>query len=304
MALEWFNVVEILWGIVLSIFYGFESLVRWVYPAPYVKSIKGDIVLITGGGSGIGRLMALKLSDLGAIIVTWDVNTQGNEETVSMIQKNGGTAYAYTVDITNRHKIYATAEEVKQDVGTVKILINNAGIVSGTSVLDTTDEKIIRTFDVNVLAQFWTIKAFMPDMILGKKGHIVNVASLAGHSGMHKLVDYCSSKFAAVGIDDALKVELHVQGHDSYIKTTVVCPYYISTGMFAGVQSKIIPILEPDFVAESAVHGIITNKPQVVVPWWCTFLIAAKTMLPFKGFMYLSHVFGFNVSMSQFKGRK
>ena len=152
----------------------------------------------------------------------------------SMIQKNGGTAYAYTVDITNRHKIYATAEEVKQDVGTVKILINNAGIVSGTSVLDTTDEKIIRTFDVNVLAQFWTIKAFMPDMILGKKGHIVNVASLAGHSGMHKLVDYCSSKFAAVGIDDALKVELHVQGHDSYIKTTVVCPYYISTGMFAG----------------------------------------------------------------------
>ena len=55
------------------------------------------------------------------------------------------------------------------------------------------------------------------------------------------MVDYCSSKFAAVGIDDALKVELKVQGHDDYIKTTVVCPYYISTGMFAGVQSKIIP---------------------------------------------------------------
>jgi len=120
---------------------------------------------------------------------------------------------------------------------------------------------------------------------------------------MHKLVDYCSSKFAAVGIDDSIKVELKVQGHDSYIKTTVVCPYYISTGMFAGVQSKIIPILEPDFVAESAVQGIITNKPQVIVPWWCSFLITAKTMLPQKGFQYLSEVFGFNCSMDQFKGR-
>ena len=132
----------------------------------------------------------------------------------------------------------------------------------------------------------------------------MNVASLAGYSGSHKLVDYCSSKFAAVGIDDALKVELKVQGHDEYIKTTVVCPYYISTGMFAGVQSKIIPILEPDFVAESAVRGIITNKPQVIVPWWCAFLVTLKTMVPHKGFLTLSKVFGMNCSMDDFQGRK
>ena len=74
--------------------------------------------------------------------------------------------------------------------------------------------------------------------------------------------------------------------------------------MFSGVQSKIIPILEPDFVAESAVHGIITNKPEVILPWWSCFLITAKTMLPQTGFMYLSEVFGFNCSMDQFKGRK
>ena len=74
--------------------------------------------------------------------------------------------------------------------------------------------------------------------------------------------------------------------------------------MFSGVQSKIIPILEPDFVAESAVQGIITNKPEVILPWWSCFLITAKTMLPQTGFMYLSEVFGFNCSMDQFKGRK
>ena len=155
-----------------------------------------------------------------------------------MIKNNGGTAYAYTVDLCSREKIYEAAKQLKQEVGSVKILVNNAGIVSGSTVLDTPDEKIIRTFDVNVLAHFWTMKAFMPDMINNKKGHIVNVASLAGYSGSNKLVDYCSSKFAALGIDDALKVELMAQGHD-YIKTTVVCPYYISTGMFAGVNSKV-----------------------------------------------------------------
>ena len=80
----------------------------------------------------------------------------------------------------------------------------------------------------HVLTKLKTQKA--KNMVIpfqNKSGHIVNVASLAGHSGMHKLVDYCSSKFAAVGIDDAIKVELMVQGHADYIKTTVVCPYYI-----------------------------------------------------------------------------
>jgi all-trans-retinol dehydrogenase (NAD+) len=304
MALQVMDVFRILWGVILSIICSFEAIIRWVYPAGYTKSVKGDIVLITGGGSGIGRLMSLKLADLGAIIVTWDVNAKGNEETVSMIKANGGIAYAYTVDLCSKDKIYEAAEEVKKDVGVVKILINNAGIVSGSALLETPDEKIIRTFQVNVFAQFWTMKSFMPGMIKNKSGHIVNVASLAGHSGMHKLVDYCSSKFAAVGIDDAIKVELMVQGHADYIKTTVVCPYYISTGMFAGVQSKIIPILEPDFVAESAVQGIITNKPLVILPWWCSFLVSLKTMLPQRGFMYLSEVFGFNCSMDQFEGRK
>ena len=77
-------------------------------------------------------------------------------------------------------------------------------------------------------------------MISLKNGHIVNIASLAGHAGQKKLVDYCSSKFAAVGLDEALKIELKVLGHDKYINSTVVCPYFISTGMFDGVQSKVI----------------------------------------------------------------
>ena len=295
---------QILWGILLSIYYGLETIYRWINPQAFEKSIKNDIILVTGAGSGIGRLMALKLAKLGAVIVSWDVNSASNNETIQLIKAQGGVAYAYTVDLCKKEAIYEAAAKTKQEVGVVKILVNNAGIVSGTPLLETPDEKIIRTYDVNVLAHFWTIKAFLPDMIENKSGHIVTIASLAGHGGTPKLVDYCSSKFAAVGIDDTLKVELVALGHDEYIKTTVVCPYCISTGMFAGFKSKIIPILEPEFVVSEAVKGIITNKSQVILPWWCAILICLKTIVPLKGWMYLCKVLGLNCCMDEFEGRQ
>ncbi|XP_023342973.1 short-chain dehydrogenase/reductase family 16C member 6 isoform X2 [Eurytemora carolleeae] len=233
-------VAALLFTLVTSLF----GVVKLFIPSSYFfKDIKGDIVLVTGGGSGIGRLMCCKFAKKGAIVVTWDINSKGNDETVAMIKKDGGKAYSYIVDISNREEIYSTAEKMKKEVGSPDILVNNAGIVSGSNILDTPDSKIIKTFEVNTFAHFWTIKAFLPEMIKAKKGHVVNIASLAGHSGTNKLVDYCASKFAAVGLDEAFRVELFVQGHSEYIKTTVVCPYYISTGMFAGVQSKLVPIL-------------------------------------------------------------
>ena len=144
-----------------------------------------------------------------------------------------------------REKIYLTAKQAKAEVGQVSILVNNPGIVSRKALLDTPDEKIIRTFNVNIMVHFWTIKAFLPDMISHKQDNLVNITSLAGHSCTNKLVDYCASKFAAMGQEEELRVELFVQGHVDYIKTTVVCPYFISTGMFAGVQVKIKSILIP-----------------------------------------------------------
>jgi all-trans-retinol dehydrogenase (NAD+) len=140
-------------------------------------------------------------------------------------------------------------------------------------------------------------------MIKAKKGHIVTVASLAGYSGSNKLVDYCSSKFANIGMDEALKVELMVQGLDSFIKTTVICPYYTSTGMFAGVSSKVIPILEPEFVAEEAVKAILMDKPVLILPGWCSALIVLKSLVKTEPFNKLGQIFGFNCSMDQFKGR-
>jgi len=298
------NVVDVLLALLAVLYSSLVAFVKLVTPEEtWFKDIKGDIILVTGGGSGIGRLMCLKLAKLGATIITWDINSKGNAETAQMIEKEGGKAYTYTVDMSNREEIYSTAAKVQKEVGDVTILVNNAGIVSGTSLLDTPDSKILKTFEVNSLAHFWTIKAFLPTMIQKKRGHIVNIASLAGHSGINKLVDYCSSKFAAVGLDEGLRVEIFTEGHAEYIKTTCICPYYISTGMFAGVQSKIIPILEPSYVAERVVSGILCNKEVVLVPGWTFALLALKALLPWDGYIKLCQAFGLNMSMDQFTGR-
>lgn len=297
-------VLEVLSALLATLVSSLVGFIKLFSPEEkWHKDVRGDIVLVSGGGSGIGRLMCLKFAKLGATVVTWDINVAGNSETAKMIEKEGGKVHTYTVDMSNREQIYTMAAKVKDEVGDVTILVNNAGIVSGTRLLDTPDNKIIKTFEVNALAHFWTIKAFLPTMIEKKRGHIVNIASLAGHSGTNKLVDYCSSKFAAVGLDEALRVEIYTQGYSEFIKTTCVCPYYISTGMFAGVKSKIIPILEPSYVAERAVSGILSNTEMVLVPGWTFMLIALKAVIPTDGFLKLSKAFGLNCSMDQFTGR-
>jgi len=296
--------LEVSYALLLTVYHVVERMVKFFMPQKmFEKNISGQVVLVTGGGSGIGRLMCQKFARLGATVVTWDINKLGNEETVAMIKKEGNRAFSYTVDMSSKDDIYRVAEQTKEDVGPVTILVNNAGIVSGTTVMDTPDAKIVKTFEVNVFAHFWTLKAFLPDMIKHKLGHIVNVASVAGHSGTNKLVDYCASKFACVGLDEALRVELFVQGHSDYIKTTVACPYYISTGMFAGVQSKLIPILTPEYVAESVVGATITNKEVLLLPGWISMLVAVKALIPEPASLKLGQAFGFNCSMDQFQGR-
>jgi len=161
----------------------------------------------------------------------------------------------------------------------VTILINNAGFVSGRLLLDTPDHLIQRTFDVNILAHFWTTKAFLPKMIENNHGHIVTIASMAGHIGVHKLVDYCSSKYAAVGFDESLRVELEKLGVKG-VKTTVICPYFIqSTGMFNDVSSRFFPTLKSTEVADKIIDGIQREKLYVLIPGYLR-LVCLKWIFP------------------------
>ncbi|KAK4298507.1 hypothetical protein Pmani_029149 [Petrolisthes manimaculis] len=281
-----------------------EVLVLTLVPRSYRrKDIKANIVLVTGGGSGIGRLMCLKMAARGALIVTWDVSQKGNDETVRQVLASGGKCWSYTVDITDRQAVYTTAVKVKQQVGKVDILINNAGVVTGKKLLDCPDEAILKTFQVNSISHFWTTKAFLPDMMASNTGHIVTIASMAGKCGASSLIDYCASKHSAVGFDESLRLELHAEGKDG-IKTTLVCSMQFSTGMFEGAGSKYLPLLTPEYVAEETVDGILMNYSAVYIPRYIHFVSILNMLLPEKANHIMADLLGVSSLMDNFVGHR
>ncbi|KAE8298481.1 Retinol dehydrogenase 10-A [Larimichthys crocea] len=205
---------------------------------PRTKPIDGELVLITGAGGGLGRLFAQEFTKHGAEVVLWDINSSCNDETAKLVHENGGKAYTYTVDVTNREDVYRNADLVRKDLGRdITILVNNAGVVAGARMLDCPDLLMERTMKVNCHAHFWTVKAFLPQMKAQNHGHIVTIASVLGLFSTACVEDYCASKFAAVGFHESLAHELiadEVEG----VKTTLVCPYIVDTGMFEGCKIR------------------------------------------------------------------
>jgi len=269
-----------------------------------VTTINTKHVLVTGAASGIGRLLALRCVELGATVTIWDLDAAGGEAVAETATARGsGRARAFACDVSDREQVRARATEVSAEAGPVDILINNAGVVSGDELLALDDERVERTFAVNALALFWVTKAFLPAMVAGGSGHVVTVASAAGLMGSPRLTDYTASKFAAVGFNEALRLELKHSAPG--VKTTVVCPFYIDTGMFAGAKTRfphLIPILREEEVAGRVLRAIQHDTPQVVMPWMVRTLPAAR-LLPVGVFERLAGFFGTTAAMDEFTGR-
>ena len=221
-------------NVLLAFYYLFENLYRMVFRRQ-AKNVSKDVVLVTGGANGLGRALAFRFARRGARVVIWDIDRDAIEDTVKHFTALGFKIFAYRVDVTDKEAVAKVANRVREEVGPVTLLVNNAGVVSGQKILDLTDDQITRTFAVNTISHFWTVRAFLPDMIAARQGHVVTIASLAGHLVSARLSDYCASKHAAVGFTDALRFELNNDGLEDII-VTEVSPYYIDTPMFKGVE--------------------------------------------------------------------
>jgi all-trans-retinol dehydrogenase (NAD+) len=270
-----------------------------------MSDIAGRHALVTGGASGIGRAMARKLAARGATVSIWDINPTALDAVIAELRAVPGCpgAHGFVCNVADRAQVYARAAETTAAAGPVDILINNAGIVSGKDFLELPDEKIEATFDINVLSLFWTGKAFLPSMIARNSGHIVTIASASGLIGVARLADYSASKWAAIGFDESLRAELRKVA--PAVMTTVICPYYINTGMFRGVRSRfpvLLPILEEDDVAQRVVHAIQTSRRRLIMPW-LVHLLPVIRFLPVGLFDRVANFLGVNTSMDEFVGR-
>ncbi|XP_054447740.1 estradiol 17-beta-dehydrogenase 11 [Pteronotus mesoamericanus] len=260
------------------IFCTLESLLKLFIPKKR-KSVTGEIVLITGAGHGIGRLTAYEFAKLKSKVVLWDINKHGIEETADECRRLGAKVHAFVVDCSNREDIYSSAKKVKAEIGDVSILVNNAGVVYPADLFATQDPQIEKTFQVNVLAHFWTTKAFLPAMMKNNHGHIVTVASAAGHTTVSFLMAYCSSKFAAVGFHRALTDELadlKITG----VKTSCLCPNFINTGFIKNPSTALGRTLEPEEVVNKLMKGILTDQKMIFIPSAISFLTVAERIFP------------------------
>ncbi|KAM9027065.1 estradiol 17-beta-dehydrogenase 11-like [Ara ararauna] len=270
--------VEILLFVVTLIYSYLEAFVKLFVPVKR-KSVSGELVLITGAGHGIGRATAFEFARRQSRLVLWDISKHSIEETAAECKRLGATVQAFVVDCSKREEIYSAAEKVKQEIGDVSILVNNAGVITAADFLSTQDHQIERMFEVNILAHMWTTKAFLPTMMKNNHGHIVTVASAAGHFVISYMVTYCSSKFAAVGFHKALTEELATLGKDG-IKTTCLCPVFINTGFVKNPSTRLGKILEIEEVVEALMEGILTNKKMVFVPPRQSVALLIERLLP------------------------
>lgn len=248
----------------------FEAVLK-IFQKPRRKKISGQNALITGSGHGLGREIALNLAQQGVNLALVDINEANNESVKQELLDlyPSMKIFTYSVDIRSEQQVEELAKFVEKDLGGIDILINNAGIVQCLPFSELSSKLVERTFQVNTLAHIWTIKQFLPGMLKRKRGHIVAIASIAGIFGTKYLTDYCASKFAVVGLMEALDMEIHDKGENENIHLTTACPASMSTGMFQSHTTRlswILPILKANQVAAHIIDAILENRELVVIP--------------------------------------
>lgn len=273
-----------------------------------MRKFNSKKVLITGGASGIGRLMGGMALDKGAsTLVIWDINQANIDDTVKELS-NKGKVVGYRVDVSDEQKVIEAAKTVKKDVGEIDIVINCAGIITSNKTFDQYDSiEIHRTMNINAIAPMLVSLQFLPGMIARNSGHICNISSAGGLVANSKMSVYAASKWAVIGWSDSVRIEL--QQMKSKVKITTVAPYYIKTGMFNGVQSPIVPLMKPEYAARNIIKAIEKNKKIAVVtkliPFPYHFVRLMQGILPTVPFDWLfGKVFGFYHTMDHFTGRK
>jgi len=253
---------------------------------PELKDLREDTVLITGTGHGIGRELALLYGQHGSRVICVDINDKNNAQTVKELNsRRPNSAFSYQCDVSNREEVLEMAKKIKAEVGVVTVLVNNAGIMPTHPIEQTTPEEIRKIMDINVLAHFWMLEAFLPGMYERNKGHIVALSSIAGVVGLTNLVPYCASKFAVRGLMESLQTEINEYRPNSDINCTTVCPFMVDTGLCKKPKVRfpaILGLLKPMQVAEAIVDAHRRNQRELTVPKYLMWLNHALRPLPYK----------------------
>lgn len=266
--------------------------------------IKNNVVLITGGASGIGRIMGRMALQKGAkALVIWDINEKNIEDTIAE-HSAYGTVKGYRVDVSKYENVQEAYVSTCQEFGQVDIIIQCAGIVTSNNTFNNNSvQEIDRTMTINTIAPMYVGLVALNDMIKRDKGQIVTICSAAGMLALPKMSIYAASKWGAIGWSDSVRIEL--QRMKSHVQMTTVAPYFINTGMFDGVQSRIFPILDPENTSRKIIKATEKGKMFKGIPFSFHFIRLMQGILPVKLLDFIfGDICGIYTVMDHFTGRK
>ncbi len=262
-----------------------------VRPQRQSLPLSGQLAVITGAGSGIGRATTIKLAREGADIVAVDINDESAAQTVKLVEALGATAWHKVVDVGSAKAMESLASWIEKDLGGASIVINNAGIGMAGGVLDTSAADWEKLLKVNLWGVIHGSRLFAQQMVSAQRaGHIVNVASAAAFGPNRKLAAYSTSKAAVYMLTECLRAELA----DKDIGVTAVCPGFVATGIatstvYAGMsdeeqqqkRTKADALYKrrnfsPDTVADAVFNAVQKNKGLALVgaEAWITRLLS------------------------------
>lgn len=269
-----------------------------------MTTLEGKRVFITGGGSGIGRSLALRFAREGAALHLADINLAAAEEVCAEVAASGGRAKAWQLDVTSAAQIADLRRRLTGESGPVDVLVNNAGIVHGGAFLEVPVERHEATLRVNTLGVVAVTHAFLPDLLSRPEAHLVNIVSASAFAGLPFASTYAASKWAALGFSESIRLELRERGQ-AHVRVTAVCPGYVGTGMFEGARAlRFTRILKPERVADLTVRAVLKNRELVMTPWVVSLGPTLKGILPRPLFDLTARLFGAPSSMAAWKGRR
>ncbi|KAM0748780.1 NAD(P)-binding protein [Meredithblackwellia eburnea MCA 4105] len=250
----------------------------WKADKPRWSKLKGDgdVVLITGGSTGIGKEVVQILAKRTSKIANLDMAPP------TYSSKN---VKYYKCDVTDPENIAQVAKQIREELGQPTIIINNAGIARGKTILETSPEEYLLTYKVNVIGCLNILREFLPHIISINHGHIMTTASSASYMTIPQLSEYSSSKSAVLSLHEALNEELVHRYNAPRVRTSVICPTKVATNMGnamkEGDQQFLMPTLTPQWVAERMV-GIIESglSDHLVAPGMAALLLPKVRSMP------------------------
>jgi hypothetical protein len=226
---------------------------------PTPIELRGAVVAITGGARGIGNQAARLFIEQGAKVAIGDLDEQLTLEAAEAIGARG-----FRLDVTDRESYRDFLDAIENELGPVDVLVNNAGIMPAGPFLDEPDSVIDTQIDVNFRGPVIGMRLALPRMIERGKGHVVNVASMAGKFAVPGLAVYSGTKHAVVGVSSAVRDELGGTG----VSISTVMPNVVNTELTSGLPTERTLMLTPEQVAKAIVGSVENRREEIAVPRW------------------------------------